>query len=206
MASIFHISFFHKFILKITDIVDREIAAIRGHDAYSFHAQELSALISGDTIVKTFFGIAFNEKIEDEPISVWFSRLITDSEIQERSLRYFVFGLNMLKAGLFREDRDVNRRIALFKALAKELIEKRLAQMPQEEGMVLHAIHERGLLNTEDGYTVGQLIDEFMVFFVAGTDTTAHLMTMCFYYLSLYPKHQESLRNEIKYGNILENL
>jgi cytochrome P450 len=60
MAGIFHFSSFNKFIPKITDIVDREIAAIRGHDNYSFHAQELSALISGDTIVKTFFGIAFN--------------------------------------------------------------------------------------------------------------------------------------------------
>lgn len=197
MASIFHFSFFNKFIPKITDIVDREIAVIRGHDEYSFHAQDLSALISGDTIVKTFFGIAFNEKIEDEPISAWFSRLITDTVIQERSIRYFLFGLKLLEAGLFRGDRDINRRITLFKTMAKDLIEKRLAQMPQEEGTVLQAIYERGLLNAEDGYTVEQLIDEFMVFFVAGTDTTAHLMTMCFYYLSLYPKHQETLRNEI---------
>lgn len=96
MAGIFHYSFFNKFIPKITDIVDREIAIIRGHDSYTFHAQELSALISGDTIVKTFFGIAFNEKIEDESISVWFSRLITDTVAQERSLRYFLFGLKML--------------------------------------------------------------------------------------------------------------
>jgi len=34
-----------------------------------------------------------------------------------------------------------------------------------------------------------------MGFFVAGTDTTAHLMTMCFYYLSLYPQHQDALRD-----------
>jgi cytochrome P450 len=39
MSSIFHFSFFNKFIPKITDIVDREIAQIRGHDRYSFEAQ-----------------------------------------------------------------------------------------------------------------------------------------------------------------------
>jgi cytochrome P450 len=205
MASIFHFSFFNKFIPKITDIVDREIAQIRGHDKYSFQAQDLSALISGDTIVKTFFGIAFNEKIEDESISVWFGRLIADTVTQERSLRYFLFGLKLLEAGLLREDRSVNRRIALFKALAKDLIEKRLAEQPQEEGTVLQAIHERGLLNAEDGYTVEQLIDEFMVFFVAGTDTTAHLMTMCFYYLALYPAHQDALRAEIQLNKLFEN-
>jgi cytochrome P450 len=54
----------------------------------------------------------------------------------------------------------------------------------------LQSIKEKGLLNTEEGYSLEQLIDEFMGFFVAGTDTTAHLMTMCFYYLSLYPEHQ----------------
>lgn len=59
---------------------------------------------------------------------------------------------------------------------------------------MLQAIHEKGLLNAEEGYTVDQLIDEFMVFFVAGTDTTAHLMAMCFYYLSLYPKYQRAMR------------
>jgi hypothetical protein len=71
---------------------------------------------------------------------VWFSKLISDTVTQERSLRYFLFGLKLLEAGLFHEDRSVNRRIALFKAMAKELIEKRLAMETQEEGTVLQAI------------------------------------------------------------------
>lgn len=82
MSGIFHFSFFNKFIPKISNIVDREIANIRGHDTYCFEAQELSSLISGDTIVKTFFGISFDETIENESISVWFSKLLNDTVAQ----------------------------------------------------------------------------------------------------------------------------
>jgi cytochrome P450 len=39
MSGIFHFTFFNKFIPKITNIVDREIARIRGHNKYSFEAQ-----------------------------------------------------------------------------------------------------------------------------------------------------------------------
>jgi cytochrome P450 family 4 subfamily V len=45
-----------------------------------------------------------------------------------------------------------------------------------------------------------------MGFFMAGTDTTAHLMTMCFYYLALYQNHQDSLRKEIEELKIVDNL
>jgi cytochrome P450 len=33
-------------------------------------------------------------------------------------------------------------------------------------------------------------MEEFSGMYVAGTDTTSHLMTMCFYYLSIYPNVQ----------------
>lgn len=71
---------------------------------------------------------------------------------------------------------------------------------------MLHAIQEKGLLNTEEGYNIDQLIEEFMIFFVAGTDTTSHLMTMCFYYLSLYPNFQDQLREEITSQKVIDNL
>lgn len=95
MSGIFHFSFFNQFVPKITNIVEREIAFLKS-GIHTFEAQKVSALIAGDTIVKTFFGVAFNEQIEDQSIAVWFSQFLTDTVSQERSLRYFVFGLKIL--------------------------------------------------------------------------------------------------------------
>lgn len=49
--------------------------------------------------------------------------------------------------GLFKEDRSVNRRIRVFKTMAKEIIENKLKKGDYEDGTVLHAINEKKLLN-----------------------------------------------------------
>lgn len=49
---------------------------------------------------------------------------------------------------------------------------------------------DRKLIDTEEGLTKEQLIEEFLTLFIAGTDTTSHLMGMMFYYLSINPAIQ----------------
>jgi len=58
---------------------------------------------------------------------------------------------------------------------------------------------DKGYLNGKDELyiTTDELIDEFFTFYIGGMDTTAHLMAMCFYYLSIYPETQEKLRSEV---------
>ena len=87
----------------------------------------LPQLISGNTVVKTFFGVSFNEKIDDKEMSVWLSNLLADNISQERSVRYVLFGPSILKLGLFAEDRSINERIKIFHRIAKEAIESKLA-------------------------------------------------------------------------------
>jgi cytochrome P450 len=56
---------------------------------------------------------------------------------------------------------------------------------------------ERNLIDTEEGLSKGQLIEEFLTLFIAGTDTTSHLMGMLLYYLSTNPDVQARLRDEV---------
>ena len=77
-------------------------------------------------MVKTFFGISFNEKINDDSISLWLGKLIFDITLQERTLRNFLFGVKILKLGLFKGDKDINLRIELFNKITKDALLKRL--------------------------------------------------------------------------------
>lgn len=43
-----------------------------------------------------------------------------------------------------------------------------------------------------------EMIHQFITFFFAGTDTTAHLILWMLYNLALYPEIQEEIREEIK--------
>ena len=56
-----------------------------------------------------------------------------------------MFGLPILKLGLFAKDREVNRRIAQFRAVAKQAIECKL-QSDDIKGTILEAVKEKGLL------------------------------------------------------------
>jgi len=49
-----------------------------------------------------------------------------------------------------------------------------------------------------ESYDYSEIIDEFCTFFFAGTETTAHLLTLTIIYLSKYPEITDKLRSEIK--------
>lgn len=72
-----------------------------------------------------------------------------------------------------------------------------------EEGSVLRGIRDEKLFEGKEGYTLDGLVEEFLGFFVAGTETTGHLITMCFYYLSFYPQYQKVLREEVENAGAL---
>ncbi len=57
---------------------------------------------------------------------------------------------------------------------------------------------DKKLIDTEEGLTKEQLIEEFLTLFIAGTDTTSHLMGMLFYYLSVHLDVQDKLRKELQ--------
>lgn len=62
---------------------------------------------------------------------------------------------------------------------------------------MLKILKEKNLIETEQGLTKDQLIEEFLTLFIAGTDTTSHLMGMMFYYLAINPYIQKRLREEL---------
>ena len=51
--------------------------------------------------------------------------------------------------------------------------------------------------NPTDQLTDDEIIDEFMTFFFAGMDTTAHTINMAFYHLVQEPNAMKAVRNEL---------
>jgi len=42
-----------------------------------------------------------------------------------------------------------------------------------------------------------EIVDEFATFFIAGMDTTGHLLTMVLYYLDKYPAYKQKVKEEV---------
>ena len=89
-----------------------------------------------DALVRTFSGVviecfltgAIDEKIDGQPISIFMNELMGDLGKQAFMTTTFIFGARHLNWGLTAFDRDVNRRLALFKKWGLTYIEKKIEQ------------------------------------------------------------------------------
>ena len=111
-----------------------------------------------------------------------------------------------MNLGLRKKDRDINNRIKLLRKIASNLVEKRIAELEKQgaskdykdiiEALVYCKMFQKdsskGKNLNEYDYT--ELIEEFCTFYTAGTDTTAHLLTMMIYYILQHPHVEKRLR------------
>ena len=78
-------------------------------------------------MLSCFFGKKLSdEKIEGDSIFVFLRKLLDGLVQQTVSTRYGIFGVKYLELGLNQTDREVNRKLSIYKAWAKKLIKERI--------------------------------------------------------------------------------
>ena len=87
----------------------------------------------------------------------------------------------------------------LFREVARDLIQRRKDEL--QSGMAEKRATDLidAILNNPHvkDYSEDDLINEFITFLIAGTDSTAHLLMMMIYLLHDHPEIQKKLRAEI---------
>eukprot|EP01016_Furgasonia_blochmanni_P035995 TRINITY_DN4051_c0_g1_i1.p1 TRINITY_DN4051_c0_g1~~TRINITY_DN4051_c0_g1_i1.p1 ORF type:complete len:526 (-),score=108.26 TRINITY_DN4051_c0_g1_i1:29-1606(-) len=169
--------------------------------------------ITGDAVVRSFFGTDFSEKkIDGVPISTALGKLLADLSSQSMtSLLSWIFGSNILKLGLTKRDREIIRRVNEMRECAQEAINQRKKEIEAEKAQpdaqkstrrdMLQIILDKNAPLSKDHpdyMNDREIIDEFMTFFAAGLDTTANLITHMTYFLSRNPNVQQKVLEEIK--------
>lgn len=106
--------------------------------------------------------------------------------------------MRIVDYGLRKTDRELKRKIKLYKAWGKKITEKRVEEIEAkiEKGEIkkpsdlLEALvfnrHKDG--KESSVYNEKALFDEFNIFFLAGTDTTSNYITTIIYLISLHPR------------------
>ena len=78
-------------------------------------------------MLSCFFGHELeNEKIEGVSIPSFFSDIMGDINLQRGDLLYAVLGPKLLDSGIRQKDRDLNRRLKLYRSWGHKLIDKRV--------------------------------------------------------------------------------
>ena len=152
--------------------------------------------LTGEIVGRIFFGNHFNDQyIEGVPVSQYLAQALVELMAQFYSPIFQVFGWKGVTWGLSSSHRNLLRKIRLIREFSAKIIRKRKAEpssQPKDLLQILLDFEKNG-----EGLSEDELIDEFLTFFVAGMDTTAHLLTAATYYLEKNPKYLSALLAEI---------
>lgn len=153
--------------------------------------------LTGEIVGRAFFGNNFHDQsIEGVPVSQYLTQALAEVMALFYSPFFHFFGWKALTWGLFASHREVLRKVRLIREFSARIIRKRKEDTSSKAKDLLQI-----LLDCEkkgEGLSEDELIDEFLTFFVAGMDTTAHLLTAATYYLEKNPKYRDALVDEIK--------
>eukprot|EP01017_Pseudomicrothorax_dubius_P028102 TRINITY_DN3319_c0_g1_i2.p1 TRINITY_DN3319_c0_g1~~TRINITY_DN3319_c0_g1_i2.p1 ORF type:complete len:513 (-),score=110.17 TRINITY_DN3319_c0_g1_i2:50-1588(-) len=171
--------------------------------------------ITGDIVLKAFFGSKFSKEIfHGKPLTVFLADYLEEISLQPiRNPLSFIFGQKILTYNLTANDRKVNGHSAALKELGRKTIENRKKEeskaYSKDEGRkdLLDFILNYNEKNKDNQLSNDEIIDTFITLFLAGMDTTGHLLGLSIYYLWKYPEYvarimDEATRNGINFDNI----
>ena len=159
----------------------------------------------GEIVFQIFFGSDLtNASIKGETPTKFLSRFDILMYQNALSLENVLFGLKGIKARLFKRNREFFEMAKDINHFIIGIIQERKKKIADGVSMsgtkdFLHILLEAQKLNqgTEDEFTDEEVLQEFLTFFVAGMDTTGHLLAMVTYFYDISTKEvKEALMKE----------
>jgi cytochrome P450 len=157
--------------------------------------------ISGEVVGRIFFGNNLNDyKFEGKFLTLALAELINESVILGRNPLKMLLGNWIF--GRLRKPKVNSEKINRFRVFCQTLIDIKKSKLKEDKTNLnskdlLHVLLEHQQNFGKESITDIEIIDEFISFFFAGMDTTAHLVTMAAYHLTQNPAVAENLKMEI---------
>jgi len=156
---------------------------------------DLAGLITGEVTGRFFFGRKFSETyFEGKPLTSAAVHMTAEIASISFSPLVTILGLNFARKGILPSHKQAMNRVRSLKELLRKMIDEERKSTFSEKN-VLHSLLE--LQKTEKAYTDDDIIGEFAGMFVAGTDTTAHAISLATYYLWKHPEKYERVKEEV---------
>lgn len=132
ISSVFHFDFLHSLVPKMNQTVDGIFQDLdesqQGPDKNPGKLVNFFLSILGNFMMRFFFGGDIRGKTLDGiDLSTFLNTLMGDVNAQGFELPAILFGKRFLELGIRAKDRDVSRRVKIFREFAFELIRQRVS-------------------------------------------------------------------------------
>ena len=117
-----------------------------------------------------------------------------------------VFGAKFLDLGVREKDRDLNRRLKLYKEWGHKIVNERVEEVKEKiakegdsetsndliEAIIRTSLKKKG--KRKRIYNYESIFDEFNTFFLAGFDTVSNYLIMMIYLVAQHPEVESKVR------------
>jgi len=195
ISNSFHYEFLKANIPMIQDITRQFFEKLGPEDLNDYTVLSRIQEITGEIVGTIFFGKNLNSyTFEAKPLTLALADIVSEVGDVSRDPLFLIFGAKIVSNPKFAKHQKLFNKIMSFRKICHDIIQDRKAQKQQTHHDLLNS-----LLVTQaskDGYSDEDIVNEFVTFFIAGVDTTGHLIGMALYCLTQYPQYLGELEEE----------
>jgi len=153
--------------------------------------------ITGEVVGRIFFGEHLaSYTLEGKPLTEVIAKLISDITVTALSPLSVMFGETMLKYPVLPVYWRLRQRIDRFREVCFQIVRDRKASKDKGNDLLASLLETQNSPDIENRFSDKDIVDEFITFFVAGMDTTGHLISMTLYNLTRNSQYYEVLQKE----------
>jgi len=202
ISSLFHYEFLKSNIPMIVETTREFLDELEKQTLERVIIMDEFQKITGEVVGRIFFGKSLSQySLDGKPLTLFLADIISETGVKTQDPLRMIIGNKIYMK--FPHMKKLQNKIQKFRKLCFKIISERKEQMKESKERLGDKKDLLGLLlenqNQESAYALNdeEIIDEFVSFFLAGMDTTGHLLTMISYNLALHPQYLETLREEV---------
>jgi len=154
--------------------------------------------ITGEIVGKIFFGENLNHyNVQNLPLTLYLTDLTSKSGaiFRHPAVMFLSFtGLNPEWISAYKKHMD---KVREFRQTCLKIIDDRKKTQLKAHDLLGMLLETQKDANVEDRFSDEDIVNEFITFFLAGMDTTGHVITMALYLLAKHPEYKDKLEKEI---------
>jgi len=157
--------------------------------------------ITGEVVGRIFFGENLNSyTLYGKPLTIVLADLIGDITVAALTPLSILLGPSAMKRPIFPRYKKLIARINEFRETCLRIIQDRKASGKSGHDLLISLLETQKFSDPEQRLSDNEILDEFLTFFVAGMDTTGHLVGMALYNLTKNPEYFAKLKEEREKG------
>ena len=159
--------------------------------------------ITSEILGRFFFGDEFSKyNVNGKPFTIEIIDLMNESFALSMKTSNFILGLSFFKMGIFPRYNALSKNIQAFRQKCYEIVIEQKQHYEINKENIINKNFLQQLFDTqndnEEFLTDWEIVDQFILFCAFGIAPTAHVVTMCLYYLCIFPENKVQIMNEIQ--------